>query len=229
MNVGFPTLLGGSNPVIITPQRLGFFRVRDVIWVGNISLPSITIASWLYAAVVGDTFLLASQTDPKENGPYIVTAVNAGVATLARHPDWAVGSTQDITTAFISYDGDTWPGIIWRCFATVAGIGTFVVGTNDAPFYPQKSWFSSFVPWTLVNGTKTQTHHAILSAALNPLGRDAGYSVAIKTANGNTLTAYYLVTPTAGVNGQLIVTAKKSDGSTNTADSSTLSVIITNF
>ena len=176
--------------------------------------------------VAGDIVLLVKQTTAAENGFYIVGAVSGGAAPLTRPSWWAHGAT--IPQGFVAEVGieDTaYPGSTWKALCATA---TKVVDTDDPVFYPRvvkgvatlvlgvKALGSAAKLW--VKSTTATVFHVTRNTANTTTATTGGYAVPVSTR-------------TAGVIGTAAatITAQAADGTTNTADVSTVDWSATNW
>lgn len=179
-------------------------------------------------AVQGDIVLLASQTTPAQNGPYVVGVVAAGTAPLTRPGWWSTASVQP-TGALITVGGEgtLYKNTLWKAMAAST---TIIVDTNDPKFYPMRVSFTA----ALVAGTLTAGAGATAGAPANiPIfSTNTKCSITRRTPNTSTLTVMYAMNgaPTAGVpgTGAIVVFATVAAGTINNADISTLDVVVDN-
>ncbi len=204
------------------------YKARGVVYSNVADLTAFTVATNTdgITYVAGDIVLLANQTTAAQNGPYVVGTV-ATTAPLTRPIWWATGAAIPLGQIIDIYGGGTLFGNSqWKVTKTSAG----VVGTDDPAFYPK-----------LVKATVQ------LSSGSYALGSAEGlYLLSLttsivqatrQTANGTlTLTTHYYC-PSAssgrvtGTSGTAVVTVKASvaAGTVNTADTSFIDVLVTNW
>jgi len=176
--------------------------------------------------IAGDIVLLAAQTTAADCGLYVVGTVAVGVAPLTRLSSMAFGTTgQNGCTVEVS-EGTLWAGSTWKAMATTTG--GFVVGTNDPVFYPRVC--KNII--TLASGTYTlgSTEGLFLWSATR-----SGVQCMMNTPGGTlTSTLAYgsnSAGRTIGKSGAaaLIVIARVAAGTIDTANSSTVDVLVTNW
>lgn len=198
--------------------------VRGVVTANVASLSAFTVASndgLTYAA--GERVLLAGQTTASQNGIYVVGTVGGGTAALTRATDFAASAAIVNGCVVEVSEGTLWAGSSWKAMCT----GACVVGTNDPLFYPRT-----------VKATVT------LASGVYALGATEGLflfsttksAVAATYNTPNTITLSValkcaVADRTAGKSGTAAATVKavKADASTNTADVSTVDVVVTNW
>lgn len=166
--------------------------------------------------VAGDVVVLYAQTDPTENGPWVVGAVAAGVAPLTRPDWWAAGATlwQEIVKVAT---GTVFSGTEWRAFSATP----FIVDAADPLIMPLVVTQRA----TLVNGTADITNVPIRSATLS------SFIINRITPIGTALTVEYnptVITPGAVGTALLTVEGQIAAGTINVADQSILSVSVIN-
>jgi len=207
-----------ANPLLASASSA--FRARNIAAAGNVaSLAAFTVAgNDGVTNVAGDVVVLAEQTAPEANGPYVVGTVAAGVAPLTRPDWWSTGTTLKTGVAIaIGGEGTVFKNTRWRALLAAA---SFVVGTTDPKLYPEEVSGAT----ALVAGTFTISTVPIFSA-------NSQVALTRKIANTSTLTVggYHPTTGgatgiTAGVRGTaaVIVEATVGAGTINVADISTL-------
>jgi hypothetical protein len=177
--------------------------------------------------VIGDRVLLAGQTTAAQNGIYVVGTVAAGTAPLTRAPDFFTGATVVNGCVVEVSEGTVWRGSSWKAMAT----GSVVIGTTDPAFYPRQ--FRKTV--TLSSGTYVIGAGGG-SEALYLYSTTTSSVQATRNTAGGTLTAtthYFcpVAGRTAGKAGTaaVTVTASVAAGTVNTADTSTVDVLVSNW
>jgi hypothetical protein len=207
-------------------------NVRGVVTANVASLAAFAVTGNAYddglTYVAGDRVLLAAQTTAAECGVYVVGTV-ATTAPLTRATD--MPAAMALTNGSIVHvsEGTVFAGSAWKSMATTAGGA--VIATNDPLFYPQ-------------NYRKTVT----LSSGTYLIGAGGGSELLFlfsttkssvqatrNTAGGTlTLTTHYFCPVAARIAGKAgvaaaSVTASVAAGTVNTADTSTIDVMITNW
>ena len=194
------------------------FIARNVVTTNVASLAAFTVAgNDGINNVQGDVVLLAAQTAPAENGPYVVGVVAAGVAPLTRPSWWRTGATLPGGVTISVLAGTVYGASLWFS----ADVNSFVVGTDNPDLWPE-TLSASLV---LVAGTVTTNALPIRSAT------KSGLAIVRTTANtANNTIQYNPSTFTAGGigNANLTVQAQVGTGALNNADISTLLVTVTN-
>lgn len=215
----------GAGVLLVGGEDVGFQlsalslagNARNVGPAVNVNLAAFTVAgNDGVTNVAGDVVVLYAQTDPTENGPWVVGAVVAGVAALTRPIWWASGSTlwqEKIDVA----QGTVFIGTEWKTFSTTP----FVVDAADPVIMPlvvaQRA--------TLVNGTVDVTNVPIRSATLST------FVINRITPIGTALTVEYnptVITPGPVGTALLTVEGQIAAGTINAADQSILSVSVIN-
>jgi hypothetical protein len=168
-----------------------------------------------YAFARGEIALLIGQSTRKENGPYVVGADEGGGYCELTRPDlWASGSEIFSSARITVILGSLYVNTTWRMMCT----RSVIVDDAYAWLYPES--FTTIGP--LVSGEIGATG-AIYDADSNAIITRSG-------ATGQTATVCYdqqSITPGAA-DGVLVVRAAKADGTTNTADGSTLKITVIN-
>jgi hypothetical protein len=223
--LGQPSLYQ-DNPET-TPSASGAFKARGAAYT-NHSLSAFTVATNTdgITYVAGDIVLLTAQTTAAENGPYVVGTV-ATTAPLTR-PDWwpVGGAIQQGIVIDVGGEGTLFGGSQWKAMCAKSK----VIGTHDPVLYPRVC--------------KATVH---LSSGTYALGSTEGlflYSTttsiiqATRQTAGGTLTNtthYYCPSAAsarvAGVSGVAVATVNASvaAGTINTADTSFMDVLVTNW
>jgi hypothetical protein len=195
-------------------------RVAVIVNVPNLAAFDTLDTDGSVVLVQNDIVLLVAQTNPIQNGPYVVGSVVSGVTTLTRPSWWANGAVFQMGTEIILVDGARYNESVWRSFSANK---TFTVGTNDPELWP----LMYSVTGTLTGGVMT-VNGAVLSGDFTVLLFNR------RNPNGASLTVYYDSVinfegpEPAPPGGQTFLTAKKADGSTNTDDISLFTVTVCN-
>ena len=209
------------------------FLAKGVIWIENINLASCPIAlDDGFSLATGDAVLLAGQTTATQNGLYLVGKVTGSNCALSRHPTWTAGSVIPAGAEVLITNGIFFAGTRWRNFAAPATDGrpgAVTVDTTAANFYPRRTT----VVGNFVAGVLAISFMPIANWAQNT---NAGTSITVTSrlpvgSAVAALTARYsitAVTPGPGVSATATISALKSDGTLNTADTSPASVLIEN-
>ncbi len=223
---GLVTAEAASRLAGDTPQANGFFKVRFVVTSANINLAAFNPSTFTFPVATSGTVLLTAQTDPKENGPYVMGGGGGPTYVLTRHSDYALASVQDGSMVFRSYDDGTWPGVEWKSYggAPFSGVANQItVGTDNNPIFPVS--VPNFGGSALVSGTKDLASVPLLTAAQNPQGMVGVFEVFGLLPIGANLTRGPLKitsAATVGIHRTVTVSAMLADGVTiNTADTST--------
>lgn len=198
--------------------------VRGVVTANVASLSAFTVAGndgLTYAA--GERVLLAGQTTAAQNGIYVVGTVAAGAAPLTRATDFAAAAAIVNGCVVEVSEGTLWAGSSWKAMCT----GAKVVATDDPLFYPRhvKATVTLATGVYALGATEglflfSTTKSKVLATYNTP--DTITLSVALKCA---------VADRTAGKSGTAAATIKavKADASTNTADVSTVDVLVTNW
>jgi hypothetical protein len=218
----------GAATLSVVGEDVGFqpnalteaFRARNVGPTGNVAnLAAFTVAgNDGVTNVAGDVVFLYAQTDPTENGPWVVGGVSAGAAPLTRPVWWASGATIGADTEVAIASGAVFGTTTWQNYTAAA----IVVDSDDPNVAPQY----------------------VAQRAVLALGTVAITNVPILSSTGKTQIGINRITPvataltvqynpsaiTAGAIGvaSLTVDAQLAAGTINVADLSTLNVSITN-
>jgi hypothetical protein len=205
----------GFQPNALT----GAFKARNVGPAANVAnLAVFTVAgNDGVLNVAGDVVYLYAQTNPVQNGPYVVGGVAAGVAALTRPVWWAAGATIGAGQIVDVAAGTLFSGTQWKAFA----LAPFIVDAADPLVFPL------FVAQrvTLVAGTVNIANVPIRSATSSQIG------IRRVTPNVTALTVEYnwsALTPGALGVASLDVEAQIAAGTINNVDVSILNVSITN-
>jgi hypothetical protein len=175
--------------------------------------------------VAGDVVLLVKQTTAAQNGPYLVGTVGGGVAALTRPGWWATAAAIPEGFTFeVGIEDTAYPGSSWKSLC----VSGKVVDTDDPIFYPRIVKGVA----TLITGVK-----AVTTAAKVWLKSTTVSTILVtrNTANTTTATTGGYATPvsarTAGIigTGSFEIRAQAADGTTNTADISTIDWVVTNW
>lgn len=199
-------------------------HVRGVVTANIANLASFTVASndgLTYAA--GERVLLVGQTTAAQCGIYVVGTVGGGTAALTRAADFAAALPIVNGEIVEVSEGTIWAGSTWKAMCT----GAKVVATDDPVFYPRVC--KCVV--TLVAGTKT-----LDSTQGIALFSTTKSNVQATHNTPNTVTASIglyapVASRTAGKvgTGAVVINALKADATTDTANVSTVDVLITNW
>ena len=207
-----------GNPLLASSSTA--FRARNIAAAGNVaSLAAFTVAgNDGVTNVANDVIILAEQTLPAQNGPYVVGTVALGVAPLTRPDWWPTGATLPTGLAIsIGGEGTVFKNTRWRAMLAAA---TFLVGTTDPKLYPDE-----------VNGVTALVAGTFTIATVPLFSANSQVALTRKIANTSTLTVggYHPTVGgangiTAGVRGAAaaIVEATVGAGTINVADISTL-------
>lgn len=179
--------------------------------------------------VAGEVVLFAGQTATAENGPWVVGTVAAGTAPLTRPAWWAAGST--ILNGFVINvsEGTIWRGSSWKAMCT----GTKVVGTtNHDPLLYPRTWMKTV---TLSSGTYTAGAGGGSEPVYLFSTTTSSVQATRNTAGGTlTNTTHYFCPVASRVAGKagtgaVVVTASVAAGTVNTADTSTVDLLVVNW
>ena len=209
---------------IAAPSR----AVRGVVAANVADLAAFTVAGndgLTYA--VGERVLLANQTTAAECGVYVVGTVVLGVAPLTRAADMPAGAAYVNGSVVEVSEGTIWRGSSWKVMAT----GAKVVGTDDPLYYPRE-WRKTV---TLASGTYLDGAGGG-SEPLFLFSTTTSSVQATRNTAGGTLTntTHYFCPVAARIAGKAgtaaaSVTASVAAGTVNTADTSTVDLVILNW
>lgn len=165
----------------------------------------------------GDVVFLYAQTDPTQNGPWVVGVETVGVAPLTRPGWWGSGQRIAPGASFYMTLGDVFAGIRWTSFSNYG----FIVDSSNPAVFPEKVSFLT----SLVAGTVTVTDFPIRSLQFTSI------SAQRLTPVGTALTVQY--NPVNRVSGPFgtatfDMQAQLANGAINVADGSTLIVTVDN-
>lgn len=177
--------------------------------------------------VAGDVVLLANQTTAADCGLYVVGTVDTGAHTapLTRHPALPTNAAYVNGMVVQVSEGTIWAGSMWKAMCT----GAVVVGTGDPIFYPKTC--KAIV--TLASGTyalgSTQglflfsTTKSNIQCNMNTPGGTVTSTVGGYGVNS--------AARTAGKSGTAAATviARVAAGTIDTANNSTVDVLVTNW
>jgi hypothetical protein len=216
------SLAGGS------PVR----TVRGIVAANVASLAAFAVSGNAYddglTYVAGDRVLLCAQTTAAQNGIYVVGTVS-GTAPLTRAPDMPAGLILPNGSVVEASEGTVWRGSSWKAMSTTTGGA--VIGTNDPVFYPRS--YSKVV--TLASGTYTIGAGGGSEQLFLYSTTTSSVQATRNTAGGTlTNTTHYYAPATgriAGIAGTaaVVVTASVAAGTVNTADTSTVNVLVVNW
>jgi hypothetical protein len=225
--------LGFTSPYVLNPELApsgggGGFKARGAVFANVSDLTAFTVASndgITYAA--GDIVLLTNQTTTAECGPYVVGTVASTTAPLTR-PDWwytGMAIPQGVVID-CGGEGTIFGGSQWKAMCAKSK----VVGTHDPVFYPRVCKATV----TLSSGTKAlgATQGLFLYSTTSSI-----VQVTRQTAGGTLTNTTHYYAPSAssarvaGKSGTAVVTANASvaAGTVNTADTSDVDVLVTNW
>jgi hypothetical protein len=202
--------------------------VRGVVTANVSDLTAFTVASNDGLTYVeGERVLLAAQTTAAQCGIYTVGTVAAGAAPLTRATDMPTGMA--ITNGMVVEvsEGTIWRGSSWKAMCT----GAKVVGTDDPLFYPRR--WSKIV--TLASGTYTAGAGGGSEPVFLFSTTTSDVQATRNTAGGTlTNTTHYFAPTTGRIAGKagtaaVVVTASVAAGTVNTADTSTINLMVTNW
>ena len=190
-----------NYPTLQAPDR----SVRGVA-VGNINLGAANIllvagglandgiTNW----VAGNRVLCALQTTAAQNGPYVISNVNANIAVLVRPPDWQTGQVVPAGQVFEVSEGTLYANTTWK----ILGSGNVTVDTtNVTTLYPKT--LKGFV--ANANGSGAVTNLYVAPNAVVMAIAASGTSAVIVAPNANITSGsgngnFTLTTPTATTN-----------------------------
>lgn len=201
------------------------FNARGVVTTNVGNLAAFTVAGndgLTYTA--GQVVALVGQSTGSQNGLYVVGTVAGGTAPLTRISGLPSGDAIVNGMVFEVSEGTLWAGSTWKAMCT----GACVVGTDDPLFYPKtQHWRRTLVAGKydsqasdalfLFSTTKSQVTFSRVDANTSSL-TTGGYAAPVASR-------------TAGKAGTatLIVRAEVAAGTINTADISTMDIVITNW
>lgn len=180
--------------------------------------------------VEGDVVLLVNQTTASQDGPYTVGVVGGGTAALTRPSWWAAASVQPASVVFEINAGTYYALSSWK--ATVAGSVT--VGTTSPAFYPRvfrRTITLAAGTYTIGVGSSATPDEPLflLSTTLSTV------NITRDTAGGTLTGTVMYVAPVAdrvaGTRGTAVVVVRSAveAGTIQNQDTSTLSVLVTNW
>lgn len=208
--------------------KAAFRTVRGVVTSNVADLSAFTVAGndgLTYSA--GQRLMLPCQTDTTEIGIYVVGTVAAGVAPLTRAPDMPAGAAYVNGGVIEVSEGTVWRGSSWKVMAT----GAKVVGTDDPLFYPRS--YRKTV--TLASGTYTIGAGGGSEPLFLYSTTTSSVQATRNTAGGTlTLTTHYYAPVASRIAGKagtaaVAVLASVAAGTINTADNSTVDVLVENW
>jgi hypothetical protein len=226
--------LSGLQAGTSIPLQVGVTRAaRGVVYSNVADLSAFTVASddgLTYVA--SNRVLLTMQTTVAQNGIYVVGTVNTGTAPLTRATDMPAAAVMPNGLVVEISEGATYKGSSWKAMSTQAGGWT--VGTHNPVFYPRT--FKKTV--TLAAGT----YKIGFGSTANPdeplfllSTTDSMVNITRDTAGGTlTGTVMYacpVTTRVAGLPGvaNVVINSVIEAGTLQNLDTSTLSVLITNW
>lgn len=202
--------------------------VRGVVTANIADLAAFTVASndgLTYVA--GERVLLVGQTTAAQCGIYVVGTVATGTAPLTRAADMPAAMAVTNGMVVEVSEGTIWRGSSWKAMCT----GAAVVGTNDPLFYP-RHWMKTV---TLSSGT----YLAGAGGGGEPVflfSTTTSSVQATRNTAGGTLTntTHHFCPVASRIAGKagtaaVSVTASVAAGTVNTADTSTVDLMVTNW
>jgi len=209
-------------------QGMGPRVVRGVVTANIADLSAFTVAGndgLTYAA--GERVLLVGQTTAAQCGIYTVGTVGGGTAALTRSADMpAAMAIINGMTVEVS-EGTIWRGSSWKAMCT----GAKVVATDDPLFYPRR--------WAKTVTLSSGTYLAGAGGGGEPVflfsTTTSSVNATRNTAGGTlTSTTHYFCPVASRVAGKagtaaVSVTASVAAGTVNTADTSTVDLMVTNW
>lgn len=207
--------------------------VRGLVPSNVTSLASFTVTGNAYddglTYVAGDRVLLAGQTTAADCGVYVVGTVTSTTAPLTRAADMPAGLALPNGSIVEVTEGTVFKNSTWKSTATTAGGA--VIGTNDPTFYPRQ--YNKIV--TLSSGTYTVGAGGGSELFFLLSTTTSSVQATRNTAGGTlTLTTHYYAPATGRIAGKsgtaaIVVTASVAAGTVNTADTSTVNVLVVNW
>jgi hypothetical protein len=232
--VGTGTTVARADHVHALPAQAGTSRTaRGVVYSNVADLGVFTVASDDGITYVeGNRVLLTMQTTVAQNGIYVVGVVGGGTAALTRATDMAAATVQPNGLVVEISEGTHYEGSSWKAMSTQAGGWT--VGTHDPVFYP-RIWKQTI---TLAAGT----YKIGFGSTANPdeplflwsttksmvnITRDTAGG----TLTGTVMYACPVTTRVAGLPGvaNIVINSVIEAGTIQNQDTSTLSVLVTNW
>lgn len=218
-----------ENSVAYAAQAVaGYASVRGVVAANVADLAAFTVASndgLTYTK--GQRVLLANQTTAAQNGIYVVGTVASGAAPLTRAPDMPTGAYYKNGAVIEVSEGTVFRGSSWK----VMGTGALKVGTDDPAVYPRS--YRKTV--TLVSGTCTIGAGGGSEPLFLYSTTTSSVQATRNTAGGTlTNTTHYFAPVSGRIAGKAgtaaaVVTASVAAGTVNTADTSTVDVLVENW
>ncbi len=207
-------------------------NVRGVVTANVADLAAFAVTGNAYddglTYVAGDRVLLAAQTTAAQCGVYVVGTV-ATTAPLTRAADMPAGLALTNGSVIEVSEGTVFAGSSWKSMATTAGGA--VIATNDPLFYPRN--FRKTV--TLSSGTYLIGAGGGSESLFLFSTTKSSVTATRNTAGGTlTLTTHYFCPVAARIAGKAgtaaaSVTASVAAGTVNTADTSTIDVLVVNW
>lgn len=208
-------------------------RVRGVVYANVASLAAFTVADNGITYVEGDRVLLAAQSTGAQNGVYVVGAVATGTAPLTRATDMPAALVLPLGSIVeTGPEGTYYANSSWKATATTTGGA--VIGTNDPLFYP-RVWRQTI---TLASGTykigfgstATPDEPLYLKSTTTSMVNITRDTVG-GTVTDTIMYACPVTTRVAGIPGtaNIVINAVVAAGTIQNQDTSTLSVLVTNW
>lgn len=204
--------------------------VRGVVTANVADLTAFTVASndgLTYVA--GDRVLLPVQTTAAQCGIYVVGTVAGATAPLTRATDMPAGLALPNGSVIEASEGTTFAGSTWKSMATTTGGA--VIGTNDPLFYPQNFRKTvALVSGTIIIGAGGGSEPLFLFSTTK-----SSVTATRNTAAGTLTNTTHYFCPVSGRvagkagTGAVSVTASVAAGTVNTADTSTVDVLVVNW
>lgn len=207
---------------------------RGVVFNNVADLSAFTVTGNAYddglTYVAGDIVLLVNQTTASQDGPYVVGTVASTTAPLTRPSWWAAASVQPSGVIFEIDAGTVFHDTSWK--ATVAGAIT--VGTTAPAFYPRtykQTVTLAAGTYTIGVGSTATPDEPLFLLSTTESMVNITRDTAAGTLTGTVMYVAPVASRVAGNAGTAAVLVRSAveAGTIQNQDTSTLSVLITNW
>ena len=196
---GYPSLQAPDRSVRgIAVGNINLAAANILLVAGGLANDGIT--SW----VAGNRVLCALQTTTAQNGPYVISNVNANIAVLVRPPDWATGEVVPAGQVFECSEGTLYANTSWKVLQS----GNVTVDTtNVTTLYPRT--LKGFVANANGSGAVTNLYVAPNAVVMGIAASGTGAVIVAPNANINSGAGngnFTLTTTTATTNASWVLT-----------------------
>jgi hypothetical protein len=206
---------------------------RGVVYSNVADLAAFTVASDDgITYVAGNRVLLTMQTTTTQNGIYVVGTVGSGTAPLTRATDMPAAAVMPNGMVVEISEGTHYKGSSWKAMSTQAGGWT--VGTHNPVFYPRifkKTVTLAAGTYKIGFGSTATPDEPLFLLSTTDSMVNVTRDTAGGTLTGTVMYACPVTTRVAGLPGvaNIVINSVIEAGTIQNQDTSTLSVLITNW